>query len=165
MTKLWLNSSKIVIDAAGKVVLCSTCPCTTANCSTYCSSESSVSVTLGGFVDPGLAGTCDCSDYNGTHGMSTYATCTWRATTVLTDSITGAPCGITGVIFASVIVLGSGNYGWRVDVYFSGTLIATFEWDSGGTAKFDCSATRTLTKTYSHPTHACGTGTLTCQIN
>lgn len=55
-------------------------------------------------------------------------------------------------IHAEALTLANGNYGWRVTatVTKSGTGgltgdDATFEWDSGGSAAFDCTAQRSAT--------------------
>jgi hypothetical protein len=72
-------------------------------------------------------------------------------------------------VVATITVVTGGNWGLRVvvttDVLGSGFQTATFEWDSGGTSGFDCSATRTLTLVSDTGANNHDPSSATCQVN
>lgn len=118
------------------------CCCDSSGCE-YCSTTpASASVTLSGWA----ANTCTNLWMNITFTLPFGGACNWL-TAGTNKCTTLGMVDIQWSINVAAMVLGSGNYGLRATVSISkaGTVqTVIYEWDSGGTSPFDCSATRTL---------------------
>lgn len=139
---------------------------------TKCSDDSAtISITFTGFAD----NHCACNtQVNGTFILTQNAvdSCWWDIWSDVTDGChAGSVLNIH--IRAQVIAITGGNWGWAAFItvtydFNSGWQHWSYEWDSGGTSAFDCTATRTLTNTnytVSIGVTPCVANTPTCQIN
>ena len=138
-------------------------PCCDISCD-YCDPADSAPEELK-VVFTGIANNdcTECTNYNDTFILrfdryNTNSDCEWNYTG--TDTI----CGETDQpeIFAVVKQYG-GNYVWQVQLTVNSSNIYTFQWDSGGSTKFNCSTKRTLSPTLSAGTK-CDTSGASCTV-
>ena len=143
-----------------------TCPCCLGPL------PSSVTVT---FASIGNS-TCTCTGLNGSYVLSAgghySGACQWETPLPLPTWKCTPPSGTdyTVYVLAQTLTLASGNCGWRVRITYDGgygTEHAYYEWDSGGTGRFDGTTQRTATlvsTTASSPA-TCTHASATCTIN
>lgn len=142
----------------------------------YCSTQdTTISVTIGGFTDNGY---CACTNFNMTYVLPLESTppydlCVYR-TSGPTFACDNWPCwgNVSSAVYASAGVGLGGNYYWFVSLSVTYscpqfvTMGQSWQWNSGAATPFDCTATRTLTRSAIPTDAVCdGWSNTTCQIN
>lgn len=125
------------------------CPCTAPD-----GTPSTVTLTAAGIADGtalelGLYVCQACSTYNGANvlGSSGEGTCCWYKTTSACCLCSGLIYNVNYRITVCLKTLSSGNLGWEAKFTITanpGTMVVTYEYDSGGTADLDCTSEFTL---------------------